>query len=84
MDRLGLEVLDLYLLHWPVEGLRLDSWRALESLHASGRVRAIGVSNFTISHLEELAGAARVLPAVNQVELWWRSRVGWDGRPPRS
>ena len=66
--RLGLEQIDLYLLHWPVAGLRLRSWRALETLYKDGRVRAIGVSNFLVPHLEELAGVAEILPQVNQIE----------------
>lgn len=69
MKRLKLEYLDLYLLHWPVAGLRLDSWRALEQLAAEKRVRTIGVSNFLVPHLRELKAAAQVLPAVNQIEL---------------
>jgi diketogulonate reductase-like aldo/keto reductase len=69
LNRLGLEYVDLYLLHWPVAGLRLDSWRALERLHAEGRARSIGVSNFLVPHLEELLGHARVVPAVDQIEL---------------
>ena len=69
LKRLKLEYLDLYLLHWPVAGLRLESWRALEQLLADKRVRAIGVSNFLVPHLRELEGAAKVLPAVNQIEL---------------
>jgi methylglyoxal/glyoxal reductase len=68
-EKLGLEVIDLYLLHWPVPGLRLDSWRALESLYESGQVRAIGVSNFMVHHLEELFAHARILPMVNQIEV---------------
>lgn len=67
--RLGVEVVDQYLLHWPVPGRRLDSWRALERLHAEGRVRSIGVSNFTEAHLDELIAQATVLPDTNQVEL---------------
>lgn len=67
--RLGLEQVDLYLLHWPVPGLRLGSWRALERLLADGRVRAIGVSNFLPRHLDELEAAARVLPHVDQIEV---------------
>jgi diketogulonate reductase-like aldo/keto reductase len=69
MKRLKLEYLDLYLLHWPVARLRLDSWRALEQLAADKRVRSIGVSNFLVPHLRELESHARVLPAVNQIEL---------------
>lgn len=68
LARLGLDYVDLYLLHWPVKGKRLDSWRALEEIHAEGRARSIGVSNFMVPHLDELLGAARVVPAVNQVE----------------
>jgi diketogulonate reductase-like aldo/keto reductase len=69
LERLGLDYVDLYLLHWPVAGLRLESWRALERLHADGRARSIGVSNFLVPHLLELQDAAKVLPAVNQIEL---------------
>jgi diketogulonate reductase-like aldo/keto reductase len=67
--RLGLEYVDLYLIHWPVEGLRHDSWRALERLLSEGRTRAIGVSNYTIAHLEELLRGCQTPPAVNQVEF---------------
>ena len=69
LKRLGLEYVDLYLLHWPVAGQRLDSWRALERIHADGRARSIGVSNFLAPHLEELLGAAKHVPAVNQIEV---------------
>ena len=69
LGRLGLEYLDLYLLHWPVAGHRLDSWRALERIHAEKRARAIGVSNFMPAHLEELLARAQVVPAVNQIEV---------------
>jgi diketogulonate reductase-like aldo/keto reductase len=69
LSRLDLEYIDLYLLHWPVAGKRLDSWRALEQVLAGGRVRAIGVSNFMPPHLEELLGRGRVVPAVNQIEV---------------
>ena len=69
MRRLGLEVLDLYLLHWPVPGRRLDSWRALERLAREGRVRSIGVSNFMTRHLDELLARAEIVPAVNQIEV---------------
>jgi diketogulonate reductase-like aldo/keto reductase len=69
LARLGLEQLDLFLLHWPVPESRLDSWRALERVYHEGRVRAIGVSNFMVHHLEELARHAEVPPAVNQIEV---------------
>ncbi|TDD45610.1 aldo/keto reductase [Kribbella antibiotica] len=71
LDLLGLEYLDLYLIHWPTpeRDLYVDSWRALEKILADGRVRAIGVSNFQPSHLDRLAEVAGITPAVNQVEL---------------
>lgn len=69
IKRLGLEYIDLYLLHWPVAGKRLDSWQALEELYAQKRVRAIGVSNFLVPHLEELIKQSQVVPQVNQIEL---------------
>lgn len=65
---LGLDYVDLYLIHWP-EKKRHDSWRALVDLKHDGKCRAIGVSNFTIAHLDELARASDVVPAVNQVEF---------------
>jgi diketogulonate reductase-like aldo/keto reductase len=67
--RLGLDYIDLYLIHFPVTNLREDSWRALEKIVESGRARAIGVSNYTIRHLKELLGQASLVPAVNQVEF---------------
>jgi len=69
LARLGLDYVDLYLVHWPVPGKRLESWRALEKIHAEGRARAIGVSNFMRRHLEELLAVAKVVPHVNQIEL---------------
>lgn len=69
LARLGLDYVDLYLIHWPVAGRRADSWRALEKLHAEGRAKAIGVSNYLVPHLEELQGYAKTLPDVNQIEL---------------
>lgn len=69
LERLGLEYLDLYLIHWPVKGKYKDAWKALETLYEQGRVKAIGVSNFQIHHLEDVLADARVKPMVNQVEL---------------
>jgi diketogulonate reductase-like aldo/keto reductase len=69
LERLGLEYVDLYLIHWPVAGKRLDSWRALERIFADKRARAIGVSNFLVPHLEELLAHAKVVPAVDQIEV---------------
>ena len=69
LDLLGLEYLDLFLIHWPVPQKRLDSWRAMERLAKDGRVRAIGVSNYMVHHLEELLAVAEVFPTVNQIEV---------------
>lgn len=68
LKKLGLEYLDLYLIHWPVEGKYKDAWRALETLYKEGRVKAIGVSNFQIHHLEDLMKDAEIKPMINQVE----------------
>ncbi|MGF9696543.1 MULTISPECIES: aldo/keto reductase [Paenibacillus] len=69
MEKLQLDYLDLYLIHWPVEGKSLDTWRALEHLYRQKRVRAIGVSNFQINDLEGLLSVAEVVPMVNQIEF---------------
>jgi methylglyoxal/glyoxal reductase len=76
MRRLGLDQIDLFLLHWPVPERRLHSWRALERIIGEGRCRAIGVSNYMVPHLEELLSAAKIPPAVNQIELhpWCQQR----------
>ncbi len=68
-ERLGLDTVDLYLIHWPVERLRLDTWRAMETLLDEGLCRAIGISNYMVHHLEELLDHTDVVPAVNQIEL---------------
>ena len=71
MERLGFDVLDLYLIHWPrpEAGTAADTWRAMEKLYLDGRIRAIGVSNFNPDHLARLLDTAEVVPTVNQVEL---------------
>lgn len=69
LARLGLGYVDLYLIHWPVQGKRKESWRALETLYNEGKCKAIGVSNYMAHHLEELLGYCKVVPAVNQIEL---------------
>jgi len=69
LRKLGNSYIDLYLIHWPVEGLRNESWRALEELLEDGKCRAIGVSNYMIWHLEELFENSAIIPAVNQVEF---------------
>lgn len=69
LEKLGLDYLDLYLIHWPVSGKYKDTWRALEKLYRDKKVRAIGVSNFHVHHLEELRKDAEVKPVVNQIEF---------------
>ncbi|KAB2878874.1 aldo/keto reductase [bacterium] len=69
VKQLGLSFVDLYLIHFPVRKLRHDSWRALETLHEEGKCRAIGVSNYTIRHIDELLQKNKIVPSVNQVEF---------------
>jgi 2,5-diketo-D-gluconate reductase A len=71
LKRLGLEYLDLFLIHWPVpqHDRYAETWKALVALQAQGQVRSIGVSNFLPSHIERIIGETGVAPAVNQVEL---------------
>lgn len=82
MERLGLEYMDLYLIHWPAnkkqfgdeaKKINADTWRALEELYAEGKIRAIGLSNFLPHHIEELMEEAKVKPMVNQIEF----HPGW-------
>jgi diketogulonate reductase-like aldo/keto reductase len=72
LGKLGLDYVDLYLIHWPRADSpddRLGSWRALEELKSEGRCRSVGVSNYTQRHLDEIRAASKLLPAVNQVEF---------------
>ena len=69
LGKMDLEYIDLYLMHWPVEGRRLESWTAMEELFAKGRCRSIGVSNFMVHHLEGLLQKTHVVPAINQIEM---------------
>jgi len=68
LNKLGLDYIDLYLVHWPVQSKFKETWRALEMLYESNRVKAIGVSNFLRHHLDDLLQGANVVPAVNQIE----------------
>ena len=74
LKQLGMDYVDLYLIHWPVAGKYKDAWRVLEKIYAEKRARAIGVSNFMVHHLEDLLTSAKVVPAVNQVEFHPRLR----------
>jgi diketogulonate reductase-like aldo/keto reductase len=69
LGKMDLEYVDLYLMHWPVENKRLESWTAMEELLSKGKCRAIGVSNFLVHHLNELLEKTHVVPAVNQIEI---------------
>lgn len=69
LERLQLDYLDLFLVHWPVQGKYKETWRALEHLYAEKRVRAIGVSNFLQHHLEDLMADSTMVPMVNQMEF---------------
>lgn len=69
LERLKLDYVDLYLIHWPVKGKYKDTWKALEKIYADKKSRAIGVSNFHIHHLEDLLKTAKIVPAVDQIEL---------------
>lgn len=68
LDKLGLEYIDLYLVHWPTENIK-ETWRAMEYLYKEKKVRAIGVCNFTVKQLEEIIGFSEINPMVNQVEI---------------
>lgn len=89
LDKLGLDHVDLYLIHWPTpaRGLYGETWRALEKIHADGRARAIGVSNFPVAQLQHLLDEGGVVPALNQIELHPnlpRANCGPSTRPTAS
>ncbi|GIG28324.1 aldo/keto reductase [Cellulomonas marina] len=71
LETLGLEQVDLFLVHWPLPGIGdfVETWKAMEEIYASGRARAIGVSNFQVHHLNRLFDGTTVRPAVNQIEV---------------
>ena len=69
LRKLNLEYVDLYLIHWPEKGSKLEIWSALEKIKKEGRCRSIGVSNFAPKHLKEVLINADVPPAVNQIEM---------------
>ncbi|MEI7759114.1 MAG: aldo/keto reductase [bacterium] len=69
LKKLKLDYVDLYLIHYPVTGTRIDAWKTLEKMYNEKRMKSIGVSNFTVKHLEELMSKTSVVPAINQVEF---------------
>jgi diketogulonate reductase-like aldo/keto reductase len=69
LDKLGLGYIDLYLIHWPIPFVKSGLWKDFENIYAEGRVRAIGVSNYSVEQLEALASIAEIPPAVNQVRF---------------
>ncbi len=69
LDRLAMDYVDLYLVHWPKPEHTADTWRAMEEIQAAGKARAIGVSNYLVHHLDQLFETATVAPSVNQIEF---------------
>ncbi len=69
LKRLGLDYIDLYLIHWPVSGKRAETWKAMVRLAKDGKCRAVGISNYTNRHIGELLESSNLVPAVNQVEF---------------
>jgi len=76
LERLGVDYVDLYLIHWPVKEKYAESWKILEKIYKEGRAKAVGVSNFNIHHLEDIFAVSDLIPAVNQVECHpWLTQV---------
>lgn len=69
LERLNLDYVDLYLIHWPITEKYHDTWRAMEDIYKSGKARAIGISNFHSQHIEDLMTTAKIKPMINQIEL---------------
>lgn len=69
LQKLQMEYVDLYLMHWPVKEHRLQSWKAMEKIAADGKAQAIGISNFLTRHVQELLDDCNIVPAINQIEL---------------
>jgi diketogulonate reductase-like aldo/keto reductase len=69
LERLGVEYVDLYLIHWPNGSTRSTAWEAFEKIHEEGQAKAVGVSNYMVEHLEELFEESELIPAVNQIEF---------------
>ena len=69
LEKLQTEYLDLYLIHWPKGKRSVETWKALEEIYEKGKVKAIGISNFLVHHLEEFLPECKIMPAVNQVEF---------------
>ena len=68
LKKLGLDYIDLYLIHWPVKEKYVESWKIMEKIYKSGKIRAIGISNFNIHHVEDIFAVSGTVPAVNQCE----------------
>jgi diketogulonate reductase-like aldo/keto reductase len=80
LQLLNQDYVDLYLIHWPIKEGRMDSWRAVERIYQEGRAKAIGVANYTLPFLNELASYSNITPAVNQIEFtpWMFDKATFD------